>query len=147
MAKEKKGSLVSIAGKGVPGNVLNKNFGDVEHYKKTLFENKVATATYRQFQSHDHIVQHCETTKVALSGENDKVYQVSPSFSRPLGHYKNRVLEPVAEDWALNEDEEVVELALKLLAQGRVHPPGVDCDDDESTAVGSGSYVDSDYED
>lgn len=149
MAKEKKGSFVSITLKGVPGSVAKKNFADVDHYKQALYQNKVATATFRRFESHDHIVQHCETTKIALSCENDKVFQISPGFSRPLGHYKNRDLQPVAEEWALEDDEETVNLALKLLDEGKVRPQAVNCEDDdcESTAAASNSLVGSDLED
>ena len=126
MAKLKKGSFVSIVGKGVPNRELKKNFGDIEHYKNALFKNKVSVATYRKFQASDHIVSHCEVTKVALSSENDKVFQVSPGCSRPLGHYRNKELEVVSEEWALSErEDEAVELAQKLLSAGRVSPPAI----------------------
>ena len=144
---------MSITGKGVPGSVLKKKFTDIEYYKKVLYENKVATATYRQFQSKDHIVKHCDTTQVALSCENDKVFQTSPGSSRPLGRYKNKVLEPVAEEWALEDDEETVKLALKLLAEGGVLPPAVQCNDDDddivstTAATNQSSYADSEDED
>ena len=95
--------------------------------------------------SEDHVVKHVEKTKVALSCENDKVYQVSPTCSRPLGHYRNRTLEPVAKVWALEVDPEVIEMAEELLAKGRVIPPTVTLDsDDESTAIGSDSVMEFD---
>ena len=97
-------------------------------------------------------MKHCDTTKVALSCENDKVFQTSPGSSRPLGHYKNKVLEPVAEEWALEDDEETMKLALDLLAKGGVYPPAVQCDDDDdnistAAATNPSSYADSEDED
>ena len=148
MAKEKKGSLVSIAGKGVPGRVLKKEFGDIEYYHNVLYKNQVSRATFRKFQSKDHVVKHCEVTKVALTCENDKVYQVSPTCSRPLGHWRNRNPEPVDPQWALEVNKHVIETALEMLAKGQVIPPTVTQDDDQiSTTIASDSVEDFDDDD
>jgi len=130
MAKEKKGGTMEIKGKGVPGAVLKEEFGStVDHHKDALFKNKVSLAKFRQFRSKDHVVKHCEVTKVALSAENDKVFQVSPYQSRPLGHYKNREPVPACPVWDLSDSEdEAVPLAHKLLANGMVPPCAVTVD-------------------
>jgi hypothetical protein len=148
MAKEKKGFLVSIAGKGIPGRVLKKEFGDIEYYHNVLDKNQESTATFRKFQSKDHVVKHCEVTKVALTCENDKVYHISPTCSRPLGHWRNRNPEPVDPEWALKVDQNVIEMALEMLAKGQVIPPTVTQDDDQvSTTIASDSVEDFDDDD
>ena len=47
MAKEKKGSILEIKGKGVPGAVLKEKYGStLDYYKEALLKNKVAPATF-----------------------------------------------------------------------------------------------------
>jgi hypothetical protein len=122
MAKEKKGKSLEIKGKGVPGDVLEDSFGcTLDYYKKTLLTGKSEVATFRQFRSRDHIVKHCEVTKVALSAENDKVFQLSPQESRPLGHYQNSTPVPPCPEWDLADSEdEAIPLALEILASQQV---------------------------
>jgi hypothetical protein len=127
MAKAKKGSTLDLKGKGVPGSVLQEQFGDsIDHHKEAVFKNRTSVARYRQFRSLDHVVKHCDVSKVALSAENDKVFQVSPFCSRPLGHFRNRdPVEPCPE-WDLTDSEdEAVPLALEMLRKHVVPRDGV----------------------
>ena len=122
MAKEKKGKTLEIKGKGVPSAVLKENFGcSLDYYKNALLTNKSEVATFRAFRSKDHIIKHCEVTKVALSAENDKVFQLSPTESRPLGHYKNSLPVAPCPEWDLSDSEdEAVPLALEIIASQQV---------------------------
>jgi hypothetical protein len=145
MKNAKKGGIMEIKGKGVPTKVLEKNFGNLDFYKESLLKNKVSSITFRQFRSQDHIVKHCEVTKVALSAENDKVFQLSPYESRPLGHYKNK-LEPAPScpEWDLTDSEdEAVPMALELLAKGFVQPEPVTVDEPAELLVEEASDCDS----
>jgi hypothetical protein len=145
MAKEKKGNALEIKGKGVPGAVLKKQFGStLEYYKEAMLKNKVAAATFRQFRSTDHVVKHCEVTKVALSADNDKVFQLSPTESRPLGHYKNKDLVPPCPEWDLSDSEdEAVPLALELIAKGMIPLAAVTVDVPEELEIEENSDAES----
>jgi hypothetical protein len=114
----KKGKELVIAGKGVPGSVLQEKFGSsIDHFKDVVLCNKSQKASFNTLQSKRHIVNHCEVTKVALSGENDKVFQVSPYKSRPLGHKDNTQPVDACPDWDIVDDyDEVLAKARKLIA-------------------------------
>ena len=154
MAKPKDDSNLKIAGKGVPGSVLQENYGStIEHFKDAVLKNRVSMATYNQFRSFNHVVKHCTVTKVALSAENDKVFQVSPYESRPLGHVRNKEAEQRSSErdllhskekvlkWdALDSEENVLTLAKKLLADRRAPLPDPsvdDAEDEEASNCGS----------
>ena len=63
---------------------------------------------------------------MALSAENDKVFQLSPQASRPLGHYKNSEPAPPCPEWDLADSEdEAVPLAMEMLANHQVSPAAV----------------------
>jgi hypothetical protein len=65
-----------------------------------------------------HIVNHCEVTKVALSAENDKVFQLSPTQSRPLGHKDNKKPVEACPEWDIEDDyDEVLAKALAMIAE------------------------------
>ena len=143
MAKQKKGSDMEIKGKGVPGAVLKELFGTVDYFKDALLKNVVSLATFRKFCGKDHIVKHSEITKVALSAENDKVFQLSPYLSRPLGHYKNCDPLPPCNEWDLTDSEDdAVPQAVKLLAKGLVPPPAVTADVEEELVAAEDSEKD-----
>jgi hypothetical protein len=92
-------------------------------------------------------------TKVALSAENDKVFQVSPYESRPLGHVRNKEAEQRSSErdllhskekvlkWdALDSEQNVLTLAKKLLADRRAPLPDPsvdDAEDEEASNCGS----------
>ena len=75
-------------------------------------------------------------SKVALSADNDKVFQVSPQLSRPLGHYRNT--EPVqpCSLWDLADSgDEAVPLARELIAKSQI-PVARESEDDIATNSG-----------
>ena len=78
-------SALELKGKGVPTTVLEERFTTIDAYKSVVLTNKDAKADFRQFRSVDHVVRHCDVSKVALSADNDKVFQVSPYQSHPPG--------------------------------------------------------------
>jgi len=89
-------------------------------------------------------VMHCEVTKVALSAENDKVFQISPHESRPLGHYRNKEPVPPCPEWDLTDSEdEAVPLAMELLAKGQVPPSAVNVDTLEDPEIEEASDAES----
>ncbi len=125
--KMAKGKL-KVAGKGVPTNVLKEHFTSIEAYKEVALSNKEVRADFRAFRSVDHVVRHCDVSKVALSADNDKVFQVSPYCSRPLGHFRNKEPQPASPEWALEDsDDEAVPLAQQMIARGLVpiEPPAI----------------------
>ena len=152
MAQKKKDTDISTlqqAGKGIPGAVLKEQFGDtIDHYKDALFKNKSSVATYRQFRTFDHVVNHCDVEKAVLSAVNDKTYQVSPYKSRPLGHWRNRLPEApedACNDWDLEDSEdEAVPLALAMLARGIVPQNAVVADVPEDPELVDDSDMDVD---
>jgi hypothetical protein len=115
----KKDKELVIAGKGVPGAVLQREFGgNLEHFKDAVFNSQTRTATFNTMRSKHHIVKHCKVTKVVLSAENDKVFQVSPTQSRPLGHRLNREPVPACPEWDIEDDyNEVLAEARKMIAE------------------------------
>jgi hypothetical protein len=124
---------ICVAGKGVPTSVLQEQFGtSVEHYKEAVFTSKTSMAKFRQFRSSNHIVMHCEVEKVALSADNDKVFQVSPHKSRPLGHWRNREPEEPCSLWDLEDSgDEAVPLAEQMIADNTA--PFVVAEDDSDS--------------
>jgi len=97
--------------KGVPKKALAlKKFED---YRRMLFINveddwidskdKVAKAlarkkledqaTFRRIDSKKHSIRHVQQRKRCLSCNSDKVYMISETSSRPLGHKRNRDVE------------------------------------------------------
>jgi hypothetical protein len=83
--------------KGVPTPVLKEN-ADHENFVKMLFEPFVSNVTYKKLQSFNHQVYTLEMTKKMLTSLQEKTYQVSPTESRPLGHWRNGDVEDVDED-------------------------------------------------
>ena len=72
--------------KGIPKRVRPQH----EHYKSILMRPRPHTLQFSQIVSKHHHLTIKHTTKKALSGLNDKVYQISNLKSRPLGHYLNK---------------------------------------------------------
>ena len=75
--------------KGIPGRVRPEH----EHYKNILFHPPLAAhkLEFSQMTSKHHNVTIKAVSKKALSGMNDKVYQIDKLNSRPLGHWRNGV--------------------------------------------------------
>jgi hypothetical protein len=140
MKLKKKGSQLVIAGKGVPGAVLKEKFGDgIENFDYPIMANKVKTVTFNTMVRTKDGIKHCATTKTALSGENDKVFQVSPYESLLLGHRLNKEPAPPCEEWDLEDDDydEVLAEARQLIAN-RTAPAAAPLQEEEEE--------DSDYE-
>jgi len=74
--------------KGVPKAAL-KNQLTHAIYRRTLFENHVQPIHFQRIASKRHKTHIKECSKTGLSCYNDKVFQLSPLESRPLGHYLN----------------------------------------------------------
>ena len=77
-----------MKGKGVPSRVLKKQ-ATHEAYKEILFEPAPSEVSFRAFRSYKHAITQVEMSKRMLTAFNDKVYQESSLFSRPLGHWRN----------------------------------------------------------
>jgi hypothetical protein len=75
-------------GKGVPKTVLKEN-AHHDSFVKMLFEPFASNVTYKKLQSFRHQVYTLQMTKKMLTSLQEKTYQVSPTESRPLGHYLN----------------------------------------------------------
>ncbi len=50
-------------------------------------------ATFRAMRSKRHVIETLEIDRKFLTAFNDKVFQVGPMFSRPLGHWRNKAEE------------------------------------------------------
>ena len=77
-----------MKGKGVPARVLKKQ-ATHEAYKKILFDPAPNEASFRAFRSLNHSIVQLEANKRTLTAFNDKVFQLSPVESRPLGHWRD----------------------------------------------------------
>ena len=75
-------------GKGVPSSVLKKN-ALFEHFKTMANAPFTSTVTFRGMRSNNHQVSVTEQRRKMLSSTNDKVFAVSRTQSRPLGHFRN----------------------------------------------------------
>lgn len=85
------GSLGQTArGKGVDKTVLKENANHIS-FVKMLFEPFASNVTYRKFQSFNHQVYTLQMTKKMLTPLQEKTFQLSPTESRPLGHYLNHL--------------------------------------------------------
>ena len=72
----------------MPSSVLKKN-AVFEHYKTMVSAPYVSTVTFRGMGSKNHQVNVTEQRRKMLSCLNDKVFAVSSTLSRPLGHFRN----------------------------------------------------------
>jgi hypothetical protein len=85
------GDLDTIAkGKGVPSAVLKRQT-DHDSFRRMLFEPYESNATFKKLQSFKHQMHSLQMTKKMLTSLQDKTYQLSPTESRPLGHWRNSV--------------------------------------------------------
>jgi len=55
-----------------------------------LFEPYKSYASFMTMRSSAHLVRRLEVTKKVLTPVNNKVFQESATYSRPLGHWRNR---------------------------------------------------------
>ena len=83
----------SMKGKGIPTRDL-KRLQNHEDYVNTLkHPNLDPTIEFRAMRSSRHQVEHRLIRKRGLTGDNDKVFQLGPNASRPLGHWRNALAE------------------------------------------------------
>ena len=75
-------------GKGVPSSVLKKN-ALFEHFKTMANAPFTSTVAFRGMSSKNHQVNVTEQRRKMLGCLNDKVFAVSRTESRPLGHFRN----------------------------------------------------------
>jgi hypothetical protein len=99
----------SLKGKGVPTTVLVDNT-DHAGYRRMLFEPFESNVSFKKFQAFKHQVYTLQMTKKMLTPLQEKTYQVSPTESRPLGHYLNREDDAEAADAAAGVEEDDPEL-------------------------------------
>ena len=85
------GSVVGESkGKGVPKRVLKRLTRHAE-FKRMLFQPYKSSATFRRLQSSAHVVRQLMCTKKVLTPINNKVFQETSTFSRPLGHHAKKL--------------------------------------------------------
>jgi len=88
----------SMKAKGIPSRDL-KRLQRHEDYVNTVMNPNVDTAvSFRAMRSRKHEMEHRHITKRGLTGDNDKVFQLGPNASRPLGHWRNSVPENEKEE-------------------------------------------------
>ena len=76
-------------GKGVPGRVFKANCLH-EDFERMLFNPHKSEVTFKGMRSFKQQNSYFESTKRDLTAFNDKVFQISETESRPLGHRLNR---------------------------------------------------------
>ena len=77
-----------LKGKGMPSAVLKRN-AQFEDYKAMVLEPYRSTVSFRGMGSKAHQVDVTTRRRKMLSCLNDKVFAVSATESRPLGHFRN----------------------------------------------------------
>lgn len=124
--------------KGLPKGVLKKNY-TYESFENAILLNNAPPAAFRAMVSKNHVKQHQLLSKASLTADNIKVFQLSPYKSRPLGHYKNDIIEDTAgwEPFELEEDRQLKQLEIEL-----AEPKDLEIIDEEQDE----DCEDSDYE-
>ena len=79
----------TMKGKGVPKPVLRSTY-EHEDLKKMLLEPYKDEVTFKAMRSKKLQNEHLQLSKRALTAYNDKVFQISATENRPLGHRLNR---------------------------------------------------------
>ncbi len=78
-----------MKGKGAPKRALQA-YATHEMYKEMIFNPSPSRITFRTLRSKKHTIEHLQIERKMLTSYNDKVFAVTPFFSRPLGHFENR---------------------------------------------------------
>ena len=76
-------------GKGIPRFVIKKKTTHDE-YRAMLFSPSLSEVSFYKLASEVRQMQTRRLTKKKLTAYNDKVFQLGPMESRPLGHYMHR---------------------------------------------------------
>jgi len=94
----------SMKAKGIPSRDL-KRLQHHQDYVDTLMHPNVDTLVeFRAMRSSRHQLEHRLIKKRGLTGDNDKVFQLGPNASRPLGHWRNGVAENDKEEAQLKHE-------------------------------------------
>mgnify|MGYP000388254399 FL=1 len=96
-----------MKGKGAPKRALQA-FATHEMYKKMIFDPEPSRITFRTLRSKKHTIEHLQIERKLLTSYNEKVFAVTPTFSRPLGHFRNRP--PLLQIQEIEEIEDAPEL-------------------------------------
>ena len=81
-------SIDYLKGKGVPTRALRAN-ATHETYKAMVVNPSVNRVSFRTLRSNKHVIEQLQIERKMLTAYNDKVYAATPTFSRPIGHYRN----------------------------------------------------------
>ena len=77
-----------VKGKGVPKRALEAS-ATHQTYKDMVMIPSVNRVSFRTLRSNKHVVEQLQIERKMLTAHNDKVYAATPTFSRPIGHYRN----------------------------------------------------------
>jgi hypothetical protein len=95
---ENGGVKTTMYAKGLPKSVVKKKCG-WDTYVKAIYEfGSPERLDCRQMRSRDHIMEHLLIRKRGITANNNKVYQLGPDKSRPLGHFRNYLPEAALEN-------------------------------------------------
>ena len=83
----------SMKAKGIPTRDLKRLQQHQDYVDAVMHPNVDPTVSFRAMRSTRHQMEHRHITKRGLTGDNDKVYQLGPNASRPLGHWRNSLPE------------------------------------------------------
>ena len=78
-------------GKGNPGKALKNVRHDL--YRRQIEDPEMHKVAFQRIQSKKHVLEHVQQSKKGLSSFNDKVFQLDPFSSIPLGHRSLKVKE------------------------------------------------------
>ena len=96
---DKDGNIsTSMKAKGIPTRDLKRLQQHQDYVDTVMHPNVDPTVSFRSMRSTRHQVEHRHITKRGLTGDNDKVYQLGPNASRPLGHWRNLLPENEKDD-------------------------------------------------
>ena len=80
--------VVKMKAKGLPTRMLEKTFGWSD-YEDAIYHSLSRRLKFRMMRPRNHVVEHLETSKIGITSNNEKVFQIGPRNCRCLGHYKN----------------------------------------------------------
>jgi hypothetical protein len=88
----------SMKGKGIPTRDLKRLQNHKDYVMTLMHPNIDPLIEFRAIRSSRHQVEHRLIKKRGLTGDNDKVFQLGPNASRPLGHWRNLLAEDEKEE-------------------------------------------------
>jgi hypothetical protein len=88
----------SMKGKGIPTRDLKRLQNHEDYVGVLKHTNLDPMIEFHAMRSSRHQVEHRLIRKRGLTGDNDKVFQLGPCASRPLGHWRNGLSENEKDD-------------------------------------------------